>query len=69
MMMIMMIIVIIIIIMAEFSPPYSWDYFQIYLSFSVKWGHPVVQLVETLRYKSEGRGLHSRLCHWNFSLT
>ena len=27
------------------------------------------QLVEALRYKSEGRGFDSRWCHWNFSLT
>ena len=27
------------------------------------------QLVEVLRYKSEGRGFDSRWCHWNFSLT
>jgi hypothetical protein len=27
------------------------------------------QLVDALRYKSEGRGLNSRWCHWNFSLT
>ena len=27
------------------------------------------QLVEALRYKPEGRGFDSRLCHWNFSLT
>jgi hypothetical protein len=27
------------------------------------------QLVEALRYKPEGRGFYSRLCHWNFSLT
>jgi hypothetical protein len=26
-------------------------------------------LVETLRYKPEGRGIDSRWCHWNFSLT
>jgi hypothetical protein len=29
----------------------------------------VAQLVEALRYKPEGRGLESRCCHWNFSLT
>ena len=29
-------------------------------------GYPVAQLVEALRYKSEGRGFYSR---WNFSLT
>ena len=31
--------------------------------------HAVAQLVEVLRYKSEGRGFDSRWCHWNFSLT
>jgi hypothetical protein len=25
--------------------------------------------VEALRYKPEGRGIDSRWCHWNFSLT
>jgi hypothetical protein len=29
----------------------------------------VAQLVETLRYKPEGRGFDSRWCYWNFSLT
>jgi len=33
------------------------------------WGHAVAQLVEALRYKSEGRGFDSRWCNWNFSLT
>ena len=33
------------------------------------WGHAVAQLVETLRYKPEGRGLDSRWFHWNISLT
>ena len=27
----------------------------------------VPQLVEELRYKSEGRGFDSQFCHWNFS--
>ena len=31
-------------------------------------GYAVVQLVEALRYKPEGRGFDSRWCHWNFSL-
>ena len=31
-------------------------------------GHAVAQLVEALRYKSEGRGFDSQWCHWNFSL-
>jgi len=30
--------------------------------------HAVAQLVEALRYKSEGREFHSRWCQWNFSL-
>jgi len=34
-----------------------------------KMGHAVAQLVEVLRYKSEGRGFDFRWCHWNFSLT
>jgi len=29
-------------------------------------GHAVAQLVEALRYKSEGRGFDSRCCHWIF---
>jgi hypothetical protein len=31
--------------------------------------HAVRQLIESLRYKPEGRGFDSRWCHWNFSLT
>jgi len=30
-------------------------------------GYAVAQLVEALRYKSEGHGFDSRWCHWNFS--
>jgi hypothetical protein len=45
----------------------------IYVSFPnllcILWGQVVVQLVEALRYKSEGRGLNSLWCHWNLSLT
>ena len=33
------------------------------------WGHGVQQLVEVLRYKSEGCGFNSRRCQWNFSFT
>ena len=32
----------------------------------VSMGHAVAQLVEALRYKTEGRGFDSRLCHWIF---
>jgi hypothetical protein len=28
----------------------------------------VAQLVEALRYKSDGRGFDSRWCHWNFDM-
>jgi hypothetical protein len=33
------------------------------------WRHAVAQLVEALRHKPEGRGIDSRWCHANFSLT
>ena len=29
-------------------------------------GYAVAHLVEALRYKPEGRGFESRLCHWIF---
>jgi hypothetical protein len=32
-------------------------------------GHVVAQLVEAMRYKSEGHVFNSRWFHWNFSLT
>jgi hypothetical protein len=32
-------------------------------------GYAMAQLVEALRYKSEGRGFDSRWSHWNFSVT
>ena len=32
-------------------------------------GYAVAQLVEVLHYKPEGRGVDSRRCHWNSSLT
>ena len=32
-------------------------------------GYAVAQLVEALRYRTEGRGFDSPLCHLNFSLT
>ena len=39
-------------------------YWSIYLR-----GQAAAQLIEALRYKSEGRGFDSRWCDWNFSLT
>jgi hypothetical protein len=32
-------------------------------------GYAVAQLVEALRYKTEGRGFDPRWSHWEFSLT
>jgi len=32
-------------------------------------GYAVAQLVEALHYKLEVRGVYSRWCHWNFTLT
>ena len=32
-------------------------------------GYALAQLVEALRYESEGHGFDSRWCHENFSLT
>jgi len=41
----------------------------IYTHTHIYMGHAVAQLVEALRYKSEGCGFDSRWCHRNFSLT
>ena len=32
----------------------------------ITWVYAVSQLVEALRYNSEGRGFDSRWCHWKF---
>jgi hypothetical protein len=42
---------------------------SIYSTLKCNGGHAVAQLVDTLRYKLEGRGFDSRWYHWNFSLT
>ena len=41
----------------------------LFFSYLLVLGQAVVQFVEALRYKPEGRGFDSRWCHWNFSLT
>ena len=41
----------------------------IFFSYLLVLGQAVVQFVEALRYKPEGRGFDSRWCHWNFSFT
>jgi hypothetical protein len=38
-------------------------------SYLTWWEHEVLQSVELLSYKPEGRGLDPRFYHWNFSLT
>jgi len=65
----------------SFAVPYSCLLFSICVAYAEAgllvlmylicslWGNTVAQLVEALRYKSEGRGFDSRWCHWNFSLT
>ena len=42
---------------------------KIYVTYIYLRGYAVVQLVEALRYKPEGRGFDSRWCHLNISLT
>ena len=42
---------------------------QINVIYSNCMGYAVAQLVDALRYKSEGGGFDSRWFHWNFSLT
>ena len=42
---------------------------SIKIEYILRLGHAVAQLVEALRYKSEGRAFDSQRCHWNFSLT
>jgi hypothetical protein len=51
----------------------KYVFLQISYFFEVEYvlslGHPVAQLVETLRYKPESRGFDCWWYHWNFSLT
>jgi len=54
--------------LVDFQPDAQNSYLFTYNTF-IKRGHAVAQLVEALRYKPEGRGFDSRLCHWIFSLT
>ena len=46
---------------------YVYIFLLLYMFYSVQ-GTAVVQLVEAMRYKPEGRGFDSRWYHWNFSL-
>jgi len=47
----------------------AWAATLYLLSLPLLTGNAVTQLVDALRYKSEGRGFDSRWCHWNISLT
>jgi len=51
------------------SVQYTLLLLHLMLVISYSGEHVVAQLVEAPRYKYEGRGIHSRWCHWNFSLT
>ena len=47
-------------------------YYELYQRLQLEYyvlGYAVAQLVEALRYKSEGRGFDSRWGHCNFSFT
>ena len=46
-----------------------YNIINLHICICTGWGHAVAHLVETLRYKPEGRGFDSRWCHWNFSVT
>ena len=43
--------------------------YMFYLYYMSQPEHALVQLVEALRYKPEGRKFDSLRIHWNFSLT
>jgi hypothetical protein len=49
----------------EATFPQSEEYYFVLILYGARRG----AVVEALRYKPEGRGIDSRLCHWNFSLT
>jgi len=49
------------------SPQPIWKELQVYnvtIDTDAFRGHAVAQMVQALRYKSEGRGFDSRWCHW-----
>jgi hypothetical protein len=46
---------------------YRYSYIKVYTR-DIR-GHAMTQLVEVLRYKSEGREFYFRWCYWIFSLT
>jgi len=56
-------------VMHEFVIIFVILVFRICVCVCVCMGHAVVQLVEALCYKPEGREFDSQSCHWNFSLT
>jgi hypothetical protein len=52
--------------MEEKEDIYSFGFYFLY---QFRLGVRGCAVVEALRYKPEGRGIDSRWCHWNFSLT
>jgi hypothetical protein len=47
------------------QPDLGWDFGRFFILDGARGG----AVVEALRYKPEGRGIDSRWCHWNFSLS
>jgi len=46
---------------------FTVEYVEVYMKIkfvNIYWGHAVAQLVEAMRYKTEGRGFDSRWCHF-----
>jgi hypothetical protein len=54
------------LLLASFIQGVSQIYFWTCKSYLKRHGHTVVQLVDALRYKPEGRWFDSRWCHRNF---
>jgi hypothetical protein len=59
----------VILVIYEHIMLISQFFILIYTSRWIGAGHAVAQLVEALRYIPERRGIDSRWCHWNISLT
>ena len=57
-------------IMLKYNAGFTWEqgktYFGLYIIYLyIYMGHALAQLVEAMRYKSEGRGFDSRWCQWH----
>ena len=56
-------------LLSTFNLKTSYRKLTVGIFFGGEGGHALAQLVEALRYQSEGRRFESQWCHWNFSLT